>query len=112
MKKRADRVSQLLRQIISEAITFRWKHPHAQQITVQQVKVTDNIRSAKVYVGIMGEEVTKAEALEGLQDAVGFFKNEISQQTKLQFMPELKFIYDDTLDHADRINNLLNSIKK
>ncbi len=111
MKKRADRVSQLLRQIISEAITFQWKYAYADRVTVQRVKVTENIRSAKIYVGIRGDEKLKSEVLQSLTDATGFFKNAISQQTKLQFMPELKFIYDDTLDQADRINALLNSIK-
>lgn len=111
MKKRSARVSQLLRQIISETITFQWKYTHADRITVQQVKVSENIRNAKVYVGIRGDDELKETILQNLIDATGFFKNAISQQTKLQFMPELKFIYDDTLDQADRINALLNSIK-
>ncbi|KAA3658195.1 MAG: 30S ribosome-binding factor RbfA [Calditrichaeota bacterium] len=111
MKKRADRVSQLLRQIISESITFKWKHPNASKITVQTVKVADNIRSAKIYVGIMGDDTTKAESLKALNEGIGFFKNEISHQTKLQFMPEIKFFYDDTLDHVERINDLLKTIK-
>ncbi|MCA9734103.1 MAG: 30S ribosome-binding factor RbfA [Deferribacteres bacterium] len=111
MKKRSERVSQLLRQIISETIMYKWKHPNAHKITVQKVKVADNIRSAKIYVGIMGDEKLKTDTLSSLNDTIGFFKNEISHQTKLQFMPEIKFVYDDTLDQVERINDLLKTIK-
>ena len=109
-KRRSDRVSQLMRQIISESIALKWKNKNAHTITVHKVNVADNIRSIKVFVSIMGDEEQKELTMQALQESIGFFKREIGSQVKLRFMPELKFVYDDTLDYADKISKLLSSI--
>ncbi len=110
-RNRSKRVSELIRQIISELLLFKVKDPAAQKVVVHDVTITDNLRHVKVFVFPPGDEKQKKAAMEALDRAKGFIKKEIGQQAKLKYMPEIVFIYDESLDRADRIDYLLRSIK-
>ncbi len=76
-------------------------------MTVTEVRLTDDLRSALVYVSIIGEETKRQESLKGLGAAAGFLKRELSHRLKLRFTPDISFALDTTLDHALRLEQLL-----
>lgn len=108
--KRATRVKELLREEISQIITTELKDPLVGMTTVTEVKLTNDLKSARVYVNIYGDDEVKDKTLRGLNRAKKFIRAELGGRTELKFVPEIKFIYDDTIDHAQNIEAILNKI--
>jgi len=110
--KRSARVSQLLREIIADTIEFKVKDAEAHKATVQKVDVSPNLRRVKVYVTVHGDVKQRKISMHALQHATGFIRHEIGMQSDLKYVPDLEFVYDDSLDYAARIENLLRSLKE
>jgi ribosome-binding factor A len=109
--KRADRVSEAIKREISVLILQELKDPEVVNVTVMDVETADDLRHARVYVSIMGDEQTNKSAMAGLERAKGFLRSRIAQSLGLRYATELAFRLDDTLDKAMRIQELLNEIK-
>ncbi len=110
--KRADRVSRLLQQIIGEALMVKVRNADAHKANVQKVEVSENLRHARVYVSVPGDEAQRRATMKALQRATGFFRREIGQQSDLKYVPNLEFVYDDTLEYVANIDRILRSLKK
>ena len=108
--KRATRVASVLREVLSEILSTQLKDPSVGRITLSRVTVSDDLRHARIYFSMLGNQGDRAGTLEGLNRARGFVRAEIGKRMKLRFLPELEFIYDDSLDRADRINQLLKQV--
>jgi len=109
--KRAQRVGELLKHEISRIVSQELKDPAVRMITVTGVKVSDDLKQAKVYVSVLGSPAVREKSLQGLQRAKTFIRAEIGTRTDLKFIPELRFFYDDTLDYAEHIEDLLRRAK-
>lgn len=109
--KRADRVSEAIKREISVLILQEVKDPDVTSVTVMDVKTTDDLRHARVFVSVMGDETEKKKTLAGLERAKGFLRAEVSHRLGLRYAPEIQFCLDTTLDHAMRIEEILTQIK-
>jgi ribosome-binding factor A len=105
--KRATRVAQLLREVISEIITTQLKDPAVGMVTITRVKLSDDLKNARVYFSILGNEQQRQNTIEGLGRSANFIRAEAARQVNLRHAPSLQFIYDDTLDYVENIENLL-----
>ncbi|MCL4708360.1 30S ribosome-binding factor RbfA [bacterium] len=105
--KRATRVASLLREILSEIISTQLKDPAVGRITISRVALSDDLRNARVYFSMLGTDAERQKTLEGLSRAAGFLRTETGRRMDLRRAPDLQFVYDDTLDYADRIEQLL-----
>ena len=76
------------------------------------VLVTNDLSHARVLVSVPGEEGEKTRAIEGLQSAAGFLRSRAARTLTTRTVPELHFELDRGLEHAVRINELLNSIRR
>lgn len=110
--KRADRVSEAIKREMSVLLTQEAKDPGIHFVTVTAVETTDNLRFAKIFVSILGDEKTRQETLEALERAKGFLKGEIGHRLQLRYTPDIQFRLDKSLDHAMKIKGILNQIKK
>ena len=108
---RADRVGQMIFQIIADTIRQKLDDPRIRPITITQVRLTRDLRLARVYYSLSGDEAAKEAARQGLVRASGLFKKKIDEDLHLRFMPELEFHYDETLDRAERIERILKEVK-
>ena len=79
--------------------------------SVVAVNVTNDLRYAKVYVSVMGDETTKKKALEGLKSASGYVRREIGRRMDIRYTPEPVFEIDRSIDHGAHINELLRGDK-
>ena len=104
--RRIHRVNDLIQEVANEVMR-QVKDPAVEGalITITSVNVSSDMNSARLYVTVMGKPV--AEVVEGLNRASGFFRREITRQVSLKRVPSIQFIYDDTLDHAMRVQKLL-----
>ncbi len=103
---RLDRVRNLLRQATSEILP-RIKDPRVGFVTVTDVEVSPDLRHARVYVSVLGDEKLRVEALQGLSSARGFVRRELHKEVTLRHIPDVHFELDESLDRGMRVNELL-----
>ena len=78
--------------------------------SVVKVSVTNDLRYAKVYISVMGDDETKKKAMEGLKSAAGYIRREIGKRIDLRYTPEFIFELDSSIEHGARIEQLLNNL--
>jgi ribosome-binding factor A len=110
--RRPEQVGETLRQVIADALAREVRDPRVGFVTVTAVLVTSDLSHARVMVSVPGEDAEKNRALEGLQSAAGFLRSRAARTLTTRSVPELHFELDRGLEHAARINQLLNSIQR
>ncbi len=109
--KRSQRVSELIHEEISNLLINGIKDPRIGFVTLVKVELTNDLKHAKIYVSVLGNEEEKNQTIEGLMSASGFIRKELGRTLKLRYIPELRFKIDDSLDYSSKINKILSEIK-
>ncbi len=104
---RIEKLQELIKQEMSKMLLTDLKDPRIGFVTVTDVEMTGDLRTAKIYVSVMGGEEQVKSSFEGLQSALGFIRREIGQRIRLRFTPEISFSPDTSLDYGDHIQKLL-----
>lgn len=110
--KRSQRVGELIHEEISNLLLRGIKDPRIGFVTLTHVELSDDLKHAKVYVSVMGEEKDKEKTLQGLESASGFIRKELRRNLSLKYVPELIFKIDSSLDYSIRINEVLSEIEE
>jgi ribosome-binding factor A len=110
--RRPEQVAETLRQVITDALAREVRDPRVGFVTVTAVLVTNDISHARILVSVPGDEADKTRALEGLQSAAGFLRSRAARALTTRTVPELHFELDRGLEHAARISELLNDIRR
>ena len=105
--ERMRRVDQAVRAVLGDAIAKDLKDPRIGFVTVTAVKTSPDLRHARVYVSVFGDDPTRTATLEGLRSAHGFLQGVIASELTLKRTPALEFVYDETVERADRITRLI-----
>lgn len=79
--------------------------------SVVAVHVTNDLRYAKAYISVMGDEETQKKAMQGLKNAAGYIRREIGKRIDLRYTPEFVFELDKSIEHGSHIDKLLKGIK-
>ncbi|WP_138205663.1 30S ribosome-binding factor RbfA [Haloimpatiens lingqiaonensis] len=112
-KYRAGRINEELKREISSIIQNDIKDPRVgTMISVTDVNVTKDLRYAKVYVSIFGEESEKEETLQILRNSSGFIRGEVGRRVNLRHTPEIILEMDNSIEHGMYIDSLLEKIKE
>ncbi|SHK33629.1 ribosome-binding factor A [Clostridium cavendishii DSM 21758] len=111
---RGGRINEEVRKEVSDIIRNGIKDPRmTAMISVTDVKVTKDLRYAKVYVSVFGKnETEKTESFGALKSSASFVRKEIGQRINLRYTPEIIFELDDSIEHGMHIDALLNKIKE
>lgn len=110
MKKpshRIERVNETIKEILSELLLDQIKDPRVGLVTITSVKVSSDFSTAKVYFTVMGDEESRADTARGLKSARNYMRKTVADELKLRNAPDLKFVYDDSLDRAMAIEDAL-----
>ena len=110
--KRATRVADLIMADISDILLKDVGDPRIKCVTITGVKLTDDLRLAKVYFVEMGKDKCDPQIKIALQKARGFVKKELGKRLKLRHVPDLMFIIDESFAYGSRIDRLLAEIHK
>ena len=109
---RQGRIDEEFRKELSQIISYDLKEPSVTgMISVTKVKVTPDLKYAKVYVSILNSK-SNEKTLEGLKASAGFIRTSLAKKVNLRITPEIVFEYDDSIEHGERIESLLQEIKK
>jgi ribosome-binding factor A len=101
------RVDEAVRAVLSDAIAKDVQDPRVGFVTVTGVKTSPDLRHARVYVSVLGDEQTREDSLAGLRSAHGFLQGLIASELGLKHTPTLTFAYDESVDRGMRITRLL-----
>lgn len=105
---RTDRISEEIKRELSELIRNHIKDPRLPEfVSVTAVRVTKDLRYAKAYISVLGDEEKKKGALSALNSAAGFIRHEIGQRINLRFTPEFSFKIDDSIEHGMYLSKLI-----
>ncbi len=104
---RMRRVDEAVRAVLSDAIAKDLQDPRVGFVTVTGVKTSPDLRHARVYVSVLGDQDARSESLAGLQSAHGFLQSRVASELRLKHTPMLEFDYDESVDRAMRLSELM-----
>ena len=104
---RMRRINEVLREVVGAAISSDLSDPRIGFVTVTSVETSPDLRTAKVYVSVLGDEEEREETLSGLRSSHGVIQSRIAAETRMKRTPTLTFHYDDTIEQGVRISELL-----
>jgi ribosome-binding factor A len=110
--RRPEQVAETVRQVLTEALAREVRDPRVGFVTITGVLVSNDLSHARVLISTPGDDGEKTRALEGLQSAAGFLRSRAARSLTTRSVPELHFELDRGLEHAARINELLNTIRR
>jgi ribosome-binding factor A len=110
--RRPEQVAGTIRQVIADALAREVRDPRVGFVTVTGVLVTNDLSHARVMVSVPGDDAEKAKAMEGLQSAAGFLRTRAARSLTTRTVPELHFELDKGFEHAARIEELLQAIRR
>ncbi len=109
--QRMRRVNEAIREVLSEALASGLKDPRIGFVTVISVETTPDLRSARVYVSVLGEEHELEQTLTGLECSCGYLQSLLGRQLELKRTPQLTFHHDESIERGLRIEKLLRDIE-
>jgi ribosome-binding factor A len=110
--KRTDRIADLILQELAEVLLRRVKDPRLSDITLTNVEVSADLRHAKIYYSLLGDDEKRSQAAVGLERAKGFVKRELGKRLQLRRIPDISFYFDASLEHGSHIDRLLAELKE
>lgn len=109
--KRSVRVGDQLLRVMADLLTKRVRDPRAKRATLTGIRLSDDLRHAKVYYSVIGNEGDILKAQTGLDSAKGFIKKEMSLRMELKYMPDIEFKHDPSLEKGNSLDKLLDRLK-
>lgn len=110
-RRRIERVNGLLRQEISSLIASQVNDPRLKGIiTITRVQTGSDLRTARVYVSVMGNDAIQREAIAGIQSSATYLRRELRNRVSLRYVPFLRFMLDDEMQEADRLLRMIDDL--
>jgi ribosome-binding factor A len=110
--RRTERVADTLREEIAQIVGYELADPRLAAVTVTEVRLSDNMRTARVYVTVAGDEDEHKAALSGLRHAAPYVRKQLGLSLNLPRTPELHFVRDRVEEEGERVDHLLEQIER
>lgn len=108
--RRTAKIEQAVLQSVSSAILFGLKDPRIRNVTVVRVEVSPDIRSAKVYVSVMGDEKVQSLCMHGLNSARGYLQAKVADRLQTRYTPVLRFVLDQSIKKSAEASRILREV--
>ncbi|OGC08466.1 ribosome-binding factor A [candidate division KSB1 bacterium RBG_16_48_16] len=109
---RAERIAAQIKAEVGQILLTKAREPYLSYVTVTRVSVSKDLKYSKIFYSVLGEDDKIQKAGIGLQRALKYIRSELSKALRIRLMPEIQFIYDDSVAYADRIQHLINDIHR
>ena len=110
--RRSERLGEALKDEIAEVVGFELEDPRVEATTVTDVIVTEDLRDAKVYVVVRGDDTEVKKAMKALQHASTFVRQQVAMNLSLRYVPHLHFVRDTAEENAERIGDILQDLSQ
>ena len=107
MTRRTDRVGEAIQALVASLLVRDIKDPRIGLVTITGVRVTPDLRHARIFFSCLGDDEQRLRSLRGLRSAAGFVRGQVARQLNLRVAPEIVFEFDPTLEQAERLSRLL-----
>src|SRR5919202_1773957 len=111
LMRRPEQLAEVIREEVTQIVGYELEDPRVQGVTVTDVRVSENLRDASVYVTAEGTDAEKAEAMRALQKAAPYVRRQLGTVLNLRYTPELHFVRDTVEESAQRAEELLSNIE-
>jgi ribosome-binding factor A len=108
--RRTAKVAEAVREEVSTTILFGLKDPRVKNVTVTRVEVSPDLRNAKVYVSVMGDDKTQRLTIKGLESARGFLQAKLAERVQIRYTPILHFHLDQGVKRSIEASRLLREV--
>ena len=108
--RRTAKVAQALRHVVSSAVLFGLRDPRVKNVTILHTEVPEDLRTAKVYLSVMGDEKAERLAMHGLNSARGWIQSKIAEELDLRYTPVLTFVIDRGIKKSMETAKLLREL--
>src|SRR5579883_2517405 len=109
---RQRKVQELLVHEISEIVRRELGDPRIGFVTITDAEVSADLRHARVYFSVLGNEEQKADAAKALNRAAGFVRSEFARRAQMRYVPEIRFEFDSSVERGARIGYLLEQVRE
>ena len=110
--KRTQRVAEEIHRGIADILSRSAKDPRLLHVTITHINVSPDLKHAGIYFSIIGDDSAKEDALKGFDCARRFIRRELGHHLKLRCTPDLHFHYDDSIEHAARMTQTLDRLRR
>ena len=107
---RPERVGHMVQQLLGERFARGMRDPRLGFVTITGVKMSPDLREARVYWTAHGDAAQREQTRKGLENARGYLRREIAVELKLRVVPDLHFTYDEAIDRGERIEQLIRQV--
>jgi ribosome-binding factor A len=107
---RRERLAEAMREVLSELLLTEIKDPRLAGVVISAVELSGDLKMARAYFSIFGDDERERQAADGLQQARGFLRHESGRRMRIHNPPELEFRRDKGFERADRIQRILDEI--
>ncbi len=108
---RPEQVADQIRMLVGEMLLRQLHDPRIGFTTVTAVKMSRDLRHARIYISVYGDSASRERTMDGLEAARGFIRREIGHQLNLRFTPEIVFEYDESVQYGAHIEEVLQHLK-
>jgi ribosome-binding factor A len=112
MARRAERLQEFLRDELGQIILQELKDPRIGFVSITDVEVSEDLRHARVFVSVLGDEEAKEQTMAGLHSAQGFIRGEIARRMRTRYTPEIAFKLDQSIERGTRVVTLIRDVTK
>ena len=110
--RRTERVADTIREEISQIVGFELEDPRLTMVTVTDVRLSENLRDARVYVMVAGDETEHRDAMNALRKAAPYVRKQLGLSLNLPRTPEIHFVRDVVEEKGERVDELLRGLEK
>ncbi|MDR7484172.1 MAG: 30S ribosome-binding factor RbfA [Armatimonadota bacterium] len=107
---RAERLAEVIRTEASEIIQRELKDPRIGFVSITDVVVSTDLRHAKIFVSVLGDEAAKQRSMEGLERARGHIRSALGARLQVRFVPEILFRLDESIERGARVVSLMREV--
>lgn len=112
MTHRIERLQEFLKTEVSQIIQQELKDPRIGFVSITDVAVSEDLRHARVFVSVLGDDDAKAQTMTGLHSAQGFIRAEVAKRMRTRYTPEISFRLDESIERGTRIMSLIRDVTK
>ncbi|NLM36494.1 MAG: 30S ribosome-binding factor RbfA [Firmicutes bacterium] len=109
---RAERLAVLIKEELGNILQKDLKDPRIGFASITNVRVSRDISHAKIYVSVFGDKQRQTATMEGLESAKGYIRSELGKRIRMRYVPEISFVFDNSLEEGAKVLSLLDEIKK
>ena len=109
--RRATRVGDQILKFIAELLMHKIRDPRIKGVTLTGINLSNDLKNARIFFSVMGDESAVKQAFKGLESAKGFIKRQLGSNLELRCVPDIIFDHDPTLETGDRLEQLFKKIE-